>query len=759
MKRNGCILKTIIFTLILLFITVRPYSDLKSEVLPAAAGITGNNPNNAGDTNNTSSTDNTRVNLNAVTVPEDISNLPSGKKPVLPAANHDYSFIWGAVHNLSGIYSSAEMYFTLPAYWDTKYAYIQIEYRVSQLIKNVPCSLTFVINKQPFYSCRIEYQNSEPNIIYAAIPLKLLKNNEESRSNLLEVIGYARLYNQKGCVDDNSSANWISISEASGVKVGYNLKLHKNRIDNFPYPFMSSLNKSGSDTAIGVADTLNNEELTTAMLIMTSLSRQTTDDNNITAGHWENIRDKKFKRRILICLTSDIPNELRKYMEPFKSQLKGQVMIRFVNDAKQQPLLIIVSEDADSLAEAGYFLSDSDRVSQIKNSVTFVQKGAAEIRANEIRANGMKTDRFTLEEITGGGFEFIGPFHQVKTLFLPVSPDFTVASDGKVSLNFRYSKNLDFNRSMLTVYWGDIPVGSKKLTAEKADNDELTFFMPADVVGTRAGSMKFAFDLEVPEMFCTQRQDEMPWAYISKTSSIYLPANTATKLNFNNRPAPFQSNGSFNDVLVILPEVPSDSQLTQAGRTLALYGKGSNVYGRLKVCNANEFNDKDANYNIITLGTPLDNSLILKLNNNLYFRFNSSGTEFITNKKLILSADYAKSTGSLQLIRSPYAENRAILVLTGPNENTLKMITRMISNEKMSWNLKDDCVLIDSEGKVRTYQFQTYEVAEKKPTLAESVAENRNSLLFALAGTSVMLVLFFAMILIIIRMRIKKNKE
>lgn len=698
-------------------------------------------------------------NLNPVTIPEEASNPPAGEKPSLPPANQTSDIQWGAAQNLQGIYSSAGMYFSLQKYWDVKYVYIQIEYRVSQLIANVPCSLTFAVNKQPFYSCKIEFKDSGPKTVYAAIPLKLLKNSEESRTNLLEVIGYARLYSEKGCTDNNSSASWISISEVSGVKVGYNLKLHKNRIDNFPYPFMSSMDKTGAETAVGVADPFNNDEITTAMLIMASLGKQTAGQNNITLGKWPDMDGTRIKRRIFIGLTKDMPAGLKPYVNPYKDRLKGQVMIRFVNDTRQRPLLIIISDDADCLQEAGYLLSDDGRVSQIKDSVIFVPRGTAEIRANEIRQGEMKADRYTFEEISGGGLEFIGPFRQVKNLFLPVSPDFTMGPEGKVSLYFRYSKNLDFNRSMLTVYWGDIPVGSKKLTADKADNDELTFFMPADVAGTRAGSMSFAFDLEVPDLFCTSRQEKMPWAYISKTSSVYLPANTATKLNFDNRPAPFQAGGSFNDVLLVLPETPTDTQLTLAGRALALYGKGANAYGSLKTCRANEFNPKDANYNIIALGTPGENSFISGINNQLYFQYNGSGTEFTTNKKLILTKAYAGAIGSLQLLQSPFAENRAVLVLTGPSDSTLIPVTDMVSNEKKSWNLKNDCVIIDNEGKVRTYQFQTYEVVQKKPTLAERVAESRGSLLFALAGTSVMLVLFLAMLLIILRMRINRNKR
>ena len=684
---------------------------------------------------------------------------PSGKQPVLPDVAHTTDFTWGAAQDLRGIYSSAELYFNLPGYWNTGYACVRLEYRVSQLIRDVPCTLTFSINKQPFYSCRIEYRNDGLNSLYALIPGELLKDNGESGSNYLEISGYAKLFNEKCCTDQYSDAAWITFSEASGVEVGYDMKVYGNRLELYPYPFMSSINGSGSDTAIGVADVSQNEEVAAAMMVMSGLSSQTGENNNLTMGSWEEVRGGKYKNRIFVGLSKDMPSELQKYIVPYKTQLKGQALVLAAGDDRGGPLLIIASDDADCLAEAGFLLRDGRRIEQEKGSAAFVKKGTGEISVNAGKSGEMKADRYTFQEMTGGGFEFIGPHRQVKTLFLPVTADYALSSSAKVSIVFRYSKNLDFSRSMLTVYWGDIPVGSKKLLPENADRDELTFFMPADVAGTRSGSMKFAFDLEMQEPYCIREKEEMPWAYITKNSSLYLPQETNVRLSFDNRPAPFLKNGSINDVMLVLPDKPDSGDLTLMGKTLALYSKSAVTYGRLKVCKAGEFTDKDANYNIITAGTPGKNSFIWDLNDRLYFKYDSGRTAFVTNEKLILSSGFAKSIGTLQLLQSPYTDGRAVLVLTGPDGNSLKMAERLVSNEKTGWNLKNDFVLIDSEGKIKSYQFQNYEIKEKTPTLPESVTENKNSLLFALAGTSVMLVLFLAIILIFLRVRKSGGKH
>ncbi|WP_313563753.1 cellulose biosynthesis cyclic di-GMP-binding regulatory protein BcsB, partial [Ruminiclostridium cellobioparum] len=257
------------------------------------------------------------------------AGAPASTKPKLPKAGLTEDFTWDAPQILKGIYSSADLYFSLPKYWSTKYVCVKLEYRVSQMIKDTPCTLTFAINKQPFYSCQLTYKNNEKNFIYVLIPANLIKNDRESSTNTLTISGYARLYNDQGCIDDESNANWITFSEASGVEVGYDLLAHQNRIDFYPYPFISSDNQSGADTAVTVADTAQNEEVAAAMVIMTGLGKNTKNNNNLEISSWQEAQSGGKSRNILVGLTKDMPAGLTKYIQPYRNQLKGQVMLLF----------------------------------------------------------------------------------------------------------------------------------------------------------------------------------------------------------------------------------------------------------------------------------------------------------------------------------------------------------------------------------------------------------------------------------------------
>ncbi len=98
-------------------------------------------------------------------------------------------------------------------------------------------------------------------------------------------------------------------------------------------------------------------------------------------------------------------------------------------------------------------------------------------------------------------------------------------------------------------------------------------------------------------------------------------------------------------------------------------------------------------------------------------------------------------------------------MLTGPSDDALNRISALLGDKKLSWNLKNDCVLVDTEGNTKTYRFQNTSLGAKKANLGQVLVDNKTSLLFALAGTSIMLVLFLAAVLIYIRSKINKNQH
>lgn len=259
-------------------------------------------------------------------------------------------------------------------------------------------------------------------------------------------------------------------------------------------------------------------------------------------------------------------------------------------------------------------------------------------------------------------------------------------------------------------------------------------------------------------MYCTQRQDQMPWAYVTADSTIYLPSSTNSPLSFDTKPVPFQKNKMLNDVMLVLPKEPTIEELNIIGKVLGMYGAGVLPYGRLKTIRANEFLRDDANYNIITVGTFLDNTFISSINSLLHFKYENDGTKFLSNEQLVLSPHYASDIATFQLIKSPFAEDKVILAICGTNNKNLSYASDFVRVEANRWGLIKDCVIIDSDLNSKSFQFNKDTISDEKPNFTQYIKENKRSLVFTVVSTSAMLLLFLSVVIILLRIR-KYNKK
>ncbi len=694
------------------------------------------------------------IHLPPVAKPES-APLPDQNEPVYEPVSHTQdNFFYRKT--LKGIYSSTYLYFYVEDYWDTKYVYAKIQYDVSQLIESTASSVTFAINDVPIQSYKLEYKDGNSQILYVKIPMDQVRSGYNSFS----ISAYARLFDQQGCVDDYSDANWLGIADTSYIRCGYESRDPEHRISFYPYPFMSTYNPTGKGLYIAVSDEAASGEVASAMSLMADLSKQTGKRNEIELCRISDLKSNNPSATILISDYNNLPAEYKNKMTK-APDTSGNVIVNFIDDSNLKPLLLITSNDGSSLKEAVDMLMDESRRKQENGNLAVVEKGSGEQAVNGAKQSDLTAWNYTLEDIMGSGLSFVGPFHQEKYVYLPVSRDFVLAQGGKVVLKFRYSENLDFKRSLITVFWGDVPCASKRLSQEKASGDELNFEMPADVIGTSAASLKIAFDLEIPDLICTPRQSDMPWAYVSRESAIFLPPSADMRLSFDSGVSPFSRNGKFNDVLLILGDNPTSVELNLLGQTLAMYGREAKPYGTILVKRAGEFNKDDGDYNIITAGTLSGNTFLAQINNNLAFQFSQDGNSFESNDQLILSRDYAGKIGIMQLLKSPYSLNRTLLVLAGSSQDTLKNLEDYLRDSSKREELKKDCVVIDANQNITTLKFIKAEEVKEGPTLTEKLVRNKKSLVFTVIATSAMFLMLFAVIIILLRIRVyrKKNEE
>ena len=207
----------------------------------------------------------------------------------------------------------------------------------------------------------------------------------------------------------------------------------------------------------------------------------------------------------------------------------------------------------------------------------------------------------------------------------------------------------------MTVYIGDTPLGSKKLSKETANSDVLTINIPNNLGIVGSFNLKVTFDLEIPDMVCTMRRQDMPWAYITNESTIRLKTEEIPYLLFDYYPAPFIVNGRLNQVMVVIPAEESKQDLEVFSHLLLTLGRyQKDNKGSIAVCRADQDISLE-NLNVISIGTLEKNPIAKQQNNQMYFKFSPGGTTILSNEKIQLDPDYASSLGTAQLFYSPYS--------------------------------------------------------------------------------------------------------
>lgn len=684
--------------------------------------------------------------------PED-ADLPVTQQPDVEAP-YFKDFTYSNNILFSGIYKTNKFFFQIPAYWECRYAYARIEAELSQLIQDVPASLTFMVNDNPVETYRMDYRSGSTQVFYVEIPLEYLVEGYNS----FDITGYVRLYDDEGCIDDFSGANWINIRDTSFVQVGYEVKNVGGLISAYPYPYISSLNETGSETEILVSDRCDPDELSAALLLRADLGSETALEDRITLARLSGSTGQK-KHRIVIGLLENLDEHYRATAAAIAGEesLADSAVVCYLREGDMDTLLI-TSHSAPALTEAASMLMDESRCTQETDSVAFVQQDASQVIRVQLNST-LEAGRMTLDSLLNSGMSFIGPFHQTADIYLPFSGGFVLADSGMVDLKFRYSENLDFDRSLITVYWGDVPVSSKRLTRENAGGDTLSFTMPQDVVGTYAGKITIAFDLEIPDLFCTPRMDEMPWAYVTGDSSLYLPVGAGGSFSLSQRPYPFEVSSRFNELNVVVPEEMTAAELNALGRVIALYGEQPLPYGSLSVSTADSLTAKEEKTgNLIVLGTFQDNSMIRELNSHLSFRYSDTGVRFQSNEAMILSDRYASSISTLQIFPSPYADGRAVLVVGALDDDGMQNLHDFLISAQNVWKLEKDTVLVDEAQQVRSFELAEQKGHVSTPILKKMMETNREAAVFSLVAVGAMMLMLLAVILILIRIYWRQKK-
>lgn len=643
--------------------------------------------------------------------------------------------------------SAQQQYFEIMDYWNVDELKINLHFQISQITKDQVSSVTLTLNGNPFYTFRPSLNNNGEQKLTIQAPKGFLKKG----SNVLGIQGnlHTTPTNDQVCAIDSTLDNWLHLFNTSSIHVIYTPKALSGGIRDFIQRFSGIDTIKGNQSILTVPENSTGTELESATYALSGFAKANTiNDKTIPLLPYRSDTVKDKEAIVLVAMYDRVPSELKAQLST-STDLGSHALIQLVNK-DIQPTLIVTSKDENLLIKAGRLIANGELIGQINSDLKIVDDTTAvDTPALSINSNVIFTET---------GDKLTGPYHQEQTYFVSLPSNRSIADSGKISLDFRYAENLDFDRSLVTISINNTPIGSKKLTKELANGDLLNLAVPQSLNISGNFSVTVAFDLELLGANCTVDKDQMPWAYISKDSVMRLNTKDRTELLFNNYPYPFLRDGIYNHVAVVLPQDMDDYAYQSISNVFNLLGQyASGNTGDIHFYTDSVSADHLKNNNIIAIGTYKNNKVIRDHNGQLYFQYNGDGTSIRSNEKMSIEDQYGAQIGTLQLIESPYEAGSALLAVTGVSSENYYLASKLIGSEQNKWKVYGDGVVTDKDGNVYSYRFKTLAGADED-SVVQRIMDRSDVLGFVVAVVLVLTLVIISLILLL-RKHMKKRGD
>ncbi|MCC0656878.1 cellulose biosynthesis cyclic di-GMP-binding regulatory protein BcsB [Clostridioides sp. ES-S-0123-01] len=605
---------------------------------------------------------------------------------------------------IDGVIGSNSTFFEVNKNWDVEEVLFNLNFSKSQILNGDVSSLTILINNVPIKSIKLNAEKDYKDTLKVSIP----KDYIIQGYNEIKVKAYKTI-SDKICQDDSNTGNWMVIHKESYTSIRYKQKKLGNSINEYPYPYIEIEENFKLDTTLVVPDNMSRGESTAVFNLASEFGKITQNDKlQFDVKLYSEMKNWSDDNIIYIGKPENTAEEILNILSAKEQTLlSSNCIIKQINSPynNNKKMLVVIGSNEEDLIKASKVLIDNRLSNQILSSSILVNKDT------NIKIDGeqeLNLGHMTLEELGYADILLEGAFSQQALFDVRIPKGRKLNNGSKIVLNLRYSDNLDFDKSLVTVYINDVVVGSKKLDRAYSDNDKLELKIPKDIDNKNYYQVKLVFNLNIKNLNCVTRESNNPWAYVSNSSYLELSTKENQSLNFESYPYPFVKNDRFNDLTVIMPDYSGSQAMTWMSRLGVNLGANiSSHEGNINVIRGKEFINKYKDANIIVFGAPLNNSVIKMINSNLNVKFNKNYSNFLSNDKISFIDDYGKNISSIQLIKSPYNNQRNIMVISSIDEKNLYLGMDYLLNKSQGNDLKGDTLTIDEYGEVKDLNYNT----------------------------------------------------
>lgn len=379
-------------------------------------------------------------------------------------------------------------------------------------------------------------------------------------------------------------------------------------------------------------------------------------------------------------------------------------------------ILIITGLNDEAIYKAGRAMSSKSRFPGMAGSFALVR----EVRPLPENPPEPQATELTFADL-GYNDKVLEGYSQETNYYFDIPFGWRLTDEATLDLRFSHSQLLDYSNSFFNVLFNGKPIATVALGDETSLSGELKVEIPPSRTHSWE-SNKISIQAEMHPFDKCMNVDM--WLLVSSESALHLNhKELETSLDLNIYPYPFNQRTDLADVLFVLPQEP---QLEEWEETLRLAAALGDVAGGLNLAPAvslgsNRSETEWADYHIIAIGRPLRNLVLQQINEQLPQPFRPGSNEIEQRiDKVMFRLPPGLSLGLVQLLPSPWNEERVFLAITGTTDEGVKWAMDVVSDRY--WDLRGNLTLV-REGKVSTIDTRGLTKGGQAAVMATAVPE------------------------------------
>ena len=313
-------------------------------------------------------------------------------------------------------------------------------------------------------------------------------------------------------------------------------------------------------------------------------------------------------------------------------------------------------------------------------------------------------------------------YSQETTYYFDIPLAWRLTNEATLDLRFSHSQLLDYGNSFFNILFNGNPVATIALNNETSLNGTLKVKLPSDQARPGQNNKISIQSVMHPIDRC---MNVNTWLLVSSESLLHLnhKEQSIPSLDLDFYPYPFDQRSDLADVLFVLPSEPLPEEWEETLQLAAALGDaagGPNLAPAVSLESSwSETNRVD--YHIIAVGRPLRNLVLQQINEQLPQPFRRGSNEIEQRiDNVIFRLPPGLSLGLVQLLPSPWNEERVFLAITGTTDEGVKWAMDLVSERY--WDLNGNLTLI-REDKISTINTHRLTSSGQAAAMATAVPE------------------------------------